>query len=216
MKISVALRGRRLSCGDLRRHRLHGLGRPSHDNQSGRRLETAGVRSRRYKSQQGLTAAVQQDSLVVSWLGEQRADLRMRLGIDDGQPVVRELAVRRSGGQWATLGRNLKPEIEVVSGKRRANNEWGQLRQLKKDTPEEMEGMKWNAFWDAPLEVPGLAQNDGRRGPSEGRGGPGGCGPWREERAKAGGGAACRLGCRGSSRRSGRLARRITRTAARS
>jgi len=126
-----------------------------------------------YKPQQGLSAAVQQDSLVVNWLGEQGTELRMRLGIDDGQPLVRELAVHRSGGQWATLGRNLTPEFEVVSGKRRANNEWGQLRRLKKDTPEEMEGMKWNAFWDAPLEVPGIVQNEGRGagGPDEGRGG---------------------------------------------
>src|SRR5215510_12488224 len=62
-----------------------------------------------YKSAQGLTAAVEQDSLLVSWQGQNGADLRARYAIDGGQPIVRELAVKK-GGQWTTLGKNLTPE----------------------------------------------------------------------------------------------------------
>src|SRR5262245_37901844 len=53
-----------------------------------------------YKAAQGLTAAVEQDSLLVSWTGQNGADLRTRYAIDNGQPVVRELAVKKAGGQW--------------------------------------------------------------------------------------------------------------------
>ena len=42
----------------------------------------------------GLTAAIEQDLLVVSWAGQNGADLRARYAIDGGQPVVREL------GSW--------------------------------------------------------------------------------------------------------------------
>src|SRR6478736_10369026 len=72
-----------------------------------------------YKTTQGLTAAVEQDTLLVSWNGQNGADLRARYAIDGGQPVVRELAIKKAGGQWTTLGRNLTPEYHVVSGVRR-------------------------------------------------------------------------------------------------
>src|SRR5216110_2499967 len=91
---------------------------------------------KQYTSQQGLAAAVQQDSLLITWAGERGTSLRLRLGIDAGRPLIREMGIQRSG-PWAVLGRNLAPDFEVTTGKRRANNEWGQLRQLKKDTPEE-------------------------------------------------------------------------------
>src|SRR5262249_47056186 len=58
-----------------------------------------------YKAAQGLTAAVEQETLVVTWSGQNGADVRARYGIDSGKPVVRELAIRRAGGQWTTLGR---------------------------------------------------------------------------------------------------------------
>ena len=32
--------------------------------------------------------------------------------------MIRDLAVRNQGGQWATLGQNLAPEYHVVSGPR--------------------------------------------------------------------------------------------------
>src|SRR5438093_7027975 len=69
-----------------------------------------------YTAAAGLTAVVEADTLVVTWTGDQDTELRAGYGLDGGQPVVRELAVRKRGGQWATLGRNLVPEYYVVSG----------------------------------------------------------------------------------------------------
>ena len=51
-----------------------------------------------YKAAPGLTAAIEQDTLVVSWSGQNGADLRARYAIDGGQPVVRELAVKKAEG----------------------------------------------------------------------------------------------------------------------
>src|ERR1700730_4321869 len=76
-----------------------------------------------YKASSGLTAAVEQDLLVVSWTGQNGADLRARFAIDSGQPLIRDLAARKAGGQWATLGQNLTPEYHVVSGIRRMGSD---------------------------------------------------------------------------------------------
>src|SRR6478672_3954635 len=53
-----------------------------------------------YKAAQGLTAAMEQDVLTVSWTGQNGADLRARYAIDNGQPLIRELSIRKAGGQW--------------------------------------------------------------------------------------------------------------------
>ena len=63
-----------------------------------------------YRAGSGLTAAMDQDVLTVSWNGQAGAELRARYAIDNGQPTIRELAVKKSGGQWSTLGQNLTPE----------------------------------------------------------------------------------------------------------
>ena len=49
-----------------------------------------------YKATSGLTAAVGDNTLVVTWEGEKGAELRMRLGIDSGTPTLREIAVRKN------------------------------------------------------------------------------------------------------------------------
>jgi hypothetical protein len=115
---------------------------------------------RQYKPGIGPSAAVQGDALVVTWTGDAGSDLRMSLALDNGQPLMRELAVRARGGQWAALGRNLVPEYEVTSGLRRISSQ--QLAPLVKElgmkiTPELVEREKWQVFWDAPLLVPGTA-----------------------------------------------------------
>src|SRR3954469_25542703 len=71
------------------------------------RAEAINCNLSQYKAASGLIAAVEQDSLVVSWSGQNGSELRARYAIDTGQPVVRDLAVRRAGGQWTSLGRNL-------------------------------------------------------------------------------------------------------------
>ena len=76
-----------------------------------------------YKPVAGLTASVQQDLLSVSWTGQDGADVRMRYAIDNAKPVVRDIAVRKQGGQWATLAENLSPEYHVVSGLRRMSSD---------------------------------------------------------------------------------------------
>src|ERR1051325_9393020 len=78
-----------------------------------------------YKSSPGLTAAMDQDLLVVAWNGQGGTELRARLAIDGGRPTMRDLAVRKTGGQWATIGENLAPEYHVVSGVRRLPNDQG-------------------------------------------------------------------------------------------
>ncbi|HEX9365496.1 MAG TPA: hypothetical protein VF921_02655, partial [Vicinamibacterales bacterium] len=109
-----------------------------------------------YKPAQGLTAAVEQDLLVVSWSGHAGADLRARYAIDGGQPVIRDLSVRAAGGQWKMLGRDLVPEYRVTSGVRRMSEQQAApLRDAHVElTPEVIEKNRWYAFWDAPLVMP--------------------------------------------------------------
>src|SRR4051812_30826374 len=72
-----------------------------------------------YTGSTGLTAALEQDLLAVTWTGQGGSEVRARYAIEKGQPVIRDLAVRKEGGQWATLGENLAAEYHVVSGLRR-------------------------------------------------------------------------------------------------
>jgi hypothetical protein len=111
----------------------------------------------KYKASQGLTAAIDQDLLVVSWTGQNGADLRARYAIDNGQPLIRDLAARKAGGQWATLGQNLTPEYHVVSGIRRmGTDQAAPLRQAGIELTEDVISKnRWYAFWDAPLVLPG-------------------------------------------------------------
>src|SRR5437016_1529946 len=112
-----------------------------------------------YKPQEGLKAQVRGSVLEVAWDGERRDQLRAGFTIQGGQPLVQELATRKNGGNWIVLGRNLAPEFEVTSGVRRLSQQQiAPLRELKIElTPEVVEREKWNAFWDAPLMVPGRA-----------------------------------------------------------
>ena len=130
-----------------------------------------------YKAAPGQTAAVEQDALAVTWTGSNGSELRARYGITNGQPIVRELAVRKSGGQWAPLGQNLTPEFYVKSGKRRMTTQQGApLRDIGVDiTADVIEKNRWYAFWDAPFVVPGVPEPNPARGRGEGaaRGGGG-------------------------------------------
>jgi hypothetical protein len=113
----------------------------------------------RYKPAEGLTAENRDGALQLSWQGERGDQLHAAFTIRGGQPVVVELSARSSGGIWKILGRNLTPEYEVTSGVRRmSEQQLAPLREMKTAlTPELIEREKWNAFWDAPLVVPGRA-----------------------------------------------------------
>jgi hypothetical protein len=121
-----------------------------------------------YTAQPGLTAVMEPDALAVTWSGTNGSELRARYAITSGQPIVRELSVRKGGGQWAPLGQNLTPEFYVKSGLRRMTRQQASpLINLGIDiTPEVIEREKWYAFWDAPFVIPGVAEPN----PSRGRG----------------------------------------------
>src|SRR5450631_1070492 len=68
-------------------------------------------------------AAPQNTPCDLHWQGERGAELRATFAIRDGQPVIRELAIQKAGGNWTVLARDLTPEFEVVSGKRRVSQQ---------------------------------------------------------------------------------------------
>jgi hypothetical protein len=111
-----------------------------------------------YKAQSGLTAAVSDNTLALTWEGEKSEEVRMRLSVESGTPTIKEIAVRGKGGQWTTLASNVTPEYRVVSGLRRATDQ--QLKPLQDlkvpITPAVLDQIRWEAFWDAPLNVPAI------------------------------------------------------------
>src|SRR5664280_1831218 len=107
-----------------------------------------------YRGQPGLKAQVAGETLQLSWDGARNQELRVTFAIENGTPVVREMAARKKGGQWQILGRSLTPEFDTVSGKRRiGTDQLAPLRRLGITDPTVLAAKKWNAFWDAPLEV---------------------------------------------------------------
>ncbi len=82
-----------------------------------------------YRAAPGLAASVANDTLAVTWDGDNNTALRLRFGIDHGTPTIRELAIRRKGGQWSTLATNVTPEFRVASGLRRVT-----AQQLRPDS----------------------------------------------------------------------------------
>ncbi len=112
---------------------------------------------REYKAVDGLTAQVAAGNLEVRWAGERGNELRAYFTIHDGQPVVHGLAIRSGQGNWRTIASDLTPVFNVTTGRRRmSEQQLKPLRDLKlRLTPELLDHEKWNAFWDAPLDVPG-------------------------------------------------------------
>ncbi len=110
-----------------------------------------------YKPLQGLTAELRGEELIIAWNGDGDQQLRASFTVRDDRPLIHEIAARRNPNGWAILGRDLLPEFQVTSGKRRmSEQQLAPLRALKIPlTPELLEHEKWNAFWDAPLQVPG-------------------------------------------------------------
>jgi hypothetical protein len=110
-----------------------------------------------YKALPGLTAAVADNTLAISWDGDKSQEVRLRFTVIDRTPTIRDLAVRNKGAQWVTVASNATPDYQVVSGIRRATDQ--QLKPLHDlgvtITPEVLDRIKWEAFWDSPLNVPG-------------------------------------------------------------
>src|ERR1700689_4857209 len=72
-----------------------------------------------WKGIAGVTVTASRDSVEVSWPGEQGQQNRALFALRDGQPVVEELAARKAGGAWIVLGKNLAPDFQVTTGRRR-------------------------------------------------------------------------------------------------
>ena len=110
-----------------------------------------------YKSAAGLVAAVADNALTLTWDGERNQEIRLRFTINGGTPTIADLSVRAKGGPWATVASNATPEFQVVSGLRRATDQ--QLKPLQAlgvtITPAILDSIRWEAFWDSPLNVPG-------------------------------------------------------------
>ena len=112
-----------------------------------------------YKTTTGLTAASEPGGVTVTWDGAKEGDsaeeLRLRLTINGTTPTIRELAARPKGGAWSIVASNVTPEFRVVSGFRRMSSQ--QLAPLGglgvEITPAIVDADKWDAFWDAPLNL---------------------------------------------------------------
>jgi hypothetical protein len=111
-----------------------------------------------YRPLPGLTAQAADDALTVAWDGARPGEaVRLRLAVDAGKPLIRELGVRGAGGAWTPLATNVAPEFRVVTGLRRiTGQQLAPLRNLGREiTDETIDEEKWEAFWDAPLRVGG-------------------------------------------------------------
>ena len=122
-----------------------------------------------YKPVDGMKVEAAGGATQVTWQGEHDQQLRAQFAIRDGQPIIQELAARKGQGSWIVVARNVTPEFEVTSGVRRLSEQQASpLRDLKVElTPAVIEKEKWNAFWDAPLNVPGTGSLELPRKPEE-------------------------------------------------
>ena len=104
--------------------------------------------------------------LTVSWNGQGTSQLRARFAIDGGTPTIRDLSVRRGGGEWAMLGQNLTPEYQVTTGSAAHVERPGErvLQSRHRHHAGRDRQVQWYAFWDAPLSVPGYYPAAGGRG----------------------------------------------------
>ena len=124
-----------------------------------------------YKPAPGLVASSDANGLTVTWDGTGGQEIRLRWITERGTPTIQEISVRHNGGSWATLARNVKPEFRVVSGYRRLDQEaYPALKKSVGDvTQQVLDHYKWDAFWDAPLRVPGdETAHHGSTPPSDG------------------------------------------------
>ena len=108
-----------------------------------------------YTAKTGVTANISGDLLILEWEGAGDEWLRMGLGIADKMPVVAELAIRVDQGDWAVVVTDARFEFKIVEGFRRiSNQQLVPLRELGVElTQEVVDHYKWDAFWDAPLDL---------------------------------------------------------------
>ena len=124
-----------------------------------------------YRAEPGLVASFQGDTLTATWQGDKDDQVRLQIAIEGGVPTIRDLSIKPQGGRWFVVAGEISPEFRVVSGYRRMDFE--SLEPLEHlgvpITPAILEKDKWEAFWDAPLMVPGTEAGGGHaKPPTEG------------------------------------------------
>ena len=72
-----------------------------------------------YKSIAGVNVTTNSGSVDLTWPGQQGQELRARFTLRNGQPLIEELAARKPGGAWVALGKDLTPDFQVTTGRRR-------------------------------------------------------------------------------------------------
>jgi hypothetical protein len=108
-----------------------------------------------YAPRGGITAGVSGDVLLVQWPGAEDERLRLGLGIVDGRPAIAELAIQGEGKPWTTIVTDARIEFKITEGLRRiSNQQLNPLRDLGVElTQDVVDTYKWDAFWDAPLDL---------------------------------------------------------------
>lgn len=104
----------------------------------------------RHQASSGVAASASPDRLALSWRGTDDQPISLRLSLMDGAPRIDELAV----GDVA-VARDAGVEYRLVTGLRRISRQ--QMRPLQDlgvpITAKEVDEHKWDAFWDAPLDL---------------------------------------------------------------
>ena len=108
-----------------------------------------------YAPSGGITAGVSGDVLLVQWPGAEDERLRLGLGIVDGRPAIAELAIQGEGDPWTTIATDARIEFKITEGLRRiSNQQLNPLREMGVElTQDVVDTYKWDAFWDAPLDL---------------------------------------------------------------
>src|SRR5581483_45477 len=108
-----------------------------------------------YRAQAGIAAGREGDDLVLTWNGDRDQEVRLRLSIVDGRPILKEIALRRQGAQWQPVATGMSPDYSVMTGLRRMSNQ--QLEPLYglgvKITQDVLNKYRWDPFWDAPFDL---------------------------------------------------------------
>src|SRR5690349_257699 len=122
-----------------------------------------------YKAQSGLAATVTADTLTVQWNGDDGQELRARFALVEGRPTIRELSARpAAAGAWTSLAANVAPDYRITAGLRRmSNQQMTPLRGLGVElTDEIIDRYRWDAFWDAPLDLSAAANRSSNPPPA--------------------------------------------------
>jgi hypothetical protein len=110
----------------------------------------------RYKPIEGINVQQRGKSLSLTWQGESNQQLRAQFAIRDGRPLIEKIEARKANGEWKLLGRDLTPDFQVTSGRRRISALMRRMLQAQGvDSPAMENFQKWDSFWDAPLVIPG-------------------------------------------------------------